>query len=82
MRYLLIVLLCLCGCERYKSDRPLLYKSRVQRIETLYNQNNETLKALDRVNTKADALAEDIRELYKLVVELRLNYCSEESDSP
>jgi hypothetical protein len=73
MRYILtITILLFFGCSPERADRPLLYKTKLQRVEALHSQNDKALKALDRVNAKADELAEDIREVYRLVVELTI----------
>ena len=71
MRLLILLPLLLCGCLPDQEERPLVYMSKLQRAEALYEQNDKTLETLDSVNAKADELAEDIRDLYRLVVELR-----------
>lgn len=73
MRYILTIIIVFSfGCSPERADRPLLHKTKLQRVEALHSQNDKTLKALDRVNAKADELAEDIREVYRLVVELTI----------
>ena len=81
MRLLILLALTLPGCFPERADRPLYYKIKLGRAEALYDQNDKALKALDRVNVKADMLSEDIRELYRLVVELRSRYPSSPSCS-
>ena len=65
MRYLLIVPLLLCGCFPERADRPLFYKTKLQRAEALYLQNERTLK-------RVEALSAQVLEVYVLVKELQL----------
>jgi hypothetical protein len=64
MRYLMLcTALALCSCEPEGKDRPLYYKSDLQRLEAIYEQNA-------RLEARLKALDEQSLEVYKLVVEL------------
>jgi len=65
MRYLLIVSLLLCGCFRERPDRPLFYKTKLQRAEAIYSQTERTLKQVEELSAQ-------VLEVYKLVKELQL----------
>lgn len=65
MKYLLIVSLLLCGCFPERADRPLYYKTKLQRSEVIYLQTARTLK-------QAEALSAQVLEVYVLVKELQL----------
>lgn len=65
MRYVLLALL-LTGCAiDDKADRPLYYKTKLERAEVIYAQTERTLKQIDKLSAQ-------VLEVYALVKELQL----------
>ena len=75
MRYSLLLTALLCSCEPNEPERPLYYKTDLQRLEALYKQN-------ERIEQRLKVLDAQVMEVYKLAVELQTYSRLSSSKSP